>query len=442
VRGPLHGIPLLLKDNIETAAPVPTTAGSLALEAYCAPRDATVAARLRDAGAVLLGKTNLSEWANFRSLRSTSGWSALGGQCRNPYDLERSPGGSSAGSGVAVAAGLCAAAIGTETDGSIVVPAALNGIVGLKPTVGLVSRAGLVPIAPSQDTAGPMTRCVADAALLLTALAGSDPRDPAPRASDAHAAALAPGAPGPAFAPGAPTTAERASAAPAADDLGGLRVGVVRSTSALEPAEARAFERALDALRRAGATLVDGVSLAGSNELMPHEIQVLLYEFKASIDAYLDALGDGAAVRSLAELIEFNQRHAAREMPHFGQEIFLAAVDKGPLTSPEYVEARAACLRLARDEGIDATLRAHGCAALVAPTIGVAGRIDYARGDEFRGANSSPAAVAGYPSLAVPAGLVGGLPFGVLFFAGPFSEATLLRLGVAFERAVGRLPPP
>lgn len=419
-RGPLHGIPVLVKDNIDTADAMKTTAGSLALLDARPVRDATVVQRLREAGAVLLGKTNLSEWANFRSTRSTSGWSARGGQCRNPYALERNPCGSSSGSGVAVSANLCAVAVGTETDGSILCPSSVNGIVGIKPTVGLVSRAGIVPIAHSQDTAGPMARTVADAATLLQVLAGADLRDPA--------TADAPG----------DLDLMRALGS---EDLTGVRVGVARNMAGFHDRVDALLEDALEALRGLGAEAVDPADVPHATELEDPELEVLLFEFKADLESYLGALG-GEAPHTLAELIAFNERHRDEEMPLFGQELFEKANEKGPLTDPGYVEALATCRRLSRAEGIDAVMDEYRIDAIVAPTGGPAWVTDSVNGDHYLGGNTTPAAVAGYPSVSVPAGFAFGLPVGVSFIGRAWSEPTLIRIAHAFERASGHRRPP
>jgi amidase len=414
-RGPLHGIPILIKDNIDTADRMRTSAGSLALADHIAPRDSTVAANLRAAGAVILGKTNLSEWANFRSNHSVSGWSSRGGQTLNPYALDRNPCGSSSGSGAAVAANLCAAAVGTETDGSIICPSQTCGIVGIKPTLGLVSRAGIVPIAHSQDTAGPMARSVADAALLLAAIAGPDPRDSASLSV-------------------ANTSLDYAGVL-RGDGLRGARIGVARGFFGFNPAVDRILEQCLAALRECGAELIDPVEAPHAKDLGDAEMEVLLYEFHADLDAYLAQAGSGALARSLAEVIAFNERHADRVMPHFGQEIMLQAVEKGPLTEAKYVEALATNHRLARDEGIDAALREHRLDAIFEPSGGPAWLIDYVCGDHYVGGTSSPAAVAGYPSITVPAGFVSGLPVGVSFVGTAWSEARLIQYAHAFEQA-------
>lgn len=414
VRGPLHGIPVLLKDNIDTADTLKTSAGSLALANSTAARDAGLVERLRAAGAIILGKTNLSEWANFRSTRSSSGWSARGGQCRNPYALDRSPCGSSSGTGAAIAANLAAVGVGTETDGSIVCPASANGLVGIKPTVGLISRAGIVPISASQDTAGPMARTVRDAALLLGILAGADPRDAATNAAAGH-------------------IQDDYSRYCDDDGLSGARLGVVRKLAGFLPAVDALFDEALRAMKKAGAELIE-VDLPHQGEYDDAEFEVLLFEFKAGLEAYLATLGPSAPARTLADLIAFNERERARSMPYFGQELFLRAQEKGGLTTPAYVQARAKCQRLSRTEGLDAVLRKQRLDALVAPTGGPAWTIDLINGDHFVGGAASTApAVAGYPHVTVPAGGVFGLPVGLSFMGAAWSEATLVRLASGFE---------
>jgi amidase len=420
VRGPLHGIPVLLKDNVDTADRMQTTAGSLALVGQPAPRDAFIVERLRAAGALLLGKTNLSEWANFRSTRSSSGWSGRGGQTRNPYALDRTPCGSSSGSGVAVAADFCTLAVGTETDGSIVCPAATCGVVGVKPTLGLVSRSGIIPIAGSQDTAGPMTRTVRDAAVLLGALAsgGADPRDAATRAAQAHVAAD--------YVRGLDAGALR-----------GARVGVLRKSAKFHTGVDVVYEAALKALRDAGAVLVDPADLPTQGQFDAAEFEVLLFEFKAELNAYLADRAARTGARpapTLESLIAFNRREADRELRWFGQELFEQAQAKGPLTDPRYRAARARARRLAGPEGIDAVIRKHRLDAIVAPTNGPAWAIDLVNGDHFGGGYSSASAVAGYPHVTVPAGFVHGLPVGLSFFGGAWTEPVLLRLAYAFEQ--------
>lgn len=414
-RGPLHGVPVLLKDNIGTADAMTTTAGSLALEGCVAPRDAFVVQRLREAGAVPLAKTNMSEWANFRSLRSTSGWSARGGLGKNPYALDRNPGGSSSGSGAATSANLGAVALGTETDGSIVIPAHANGIVGLKPTVGLVSRSGIVPIAHSQDTAGPMTRTVTDAAILLGIIAGVDARDTATRTAKRHAHV------------DYTQFLDRKG-------LAGARIGVARKFFGFHPEVDRVIEQAIDTMRREGAEIIDPVALSRRGELVAAELQVLLFEFKSDLDRYLAELGDATPHRSLAEIVAFNENNADTEMAYFGQEIFLAALSLDPSKDNAYEQALAMSHRLSRDEGIDQVLREHRLDALVAPTGGPAWTTDLINGDHISGGCSTLPAAAGYPHITVPAGHVHGLPVGVSFFAGAWSEPALLKLAYAFEQ--------
>ncbi|MGE0609576.1 MAG: amidase [Pirellulales bacterium] len=422
-RGPLHGIPILIKDNIDTADRMATTAGSLALAGSKPPSDATVAERLRRAGAVLLGKTNLSEWANLRSGRSTSGWSGRGGLTRQAYALDRNPSGSSSGSGVAVSANLCAAAIGTETDGSIVSPSSVNGIVGIKPTVGLVSRTGIVPLSHTQDSAGPMARTVADAAAVLGALVGIDADDPATQ-----------------FSQGKSHTDYTQFLA--SDGLRGARIGVVRRKFGFHPAVDAVMEDALRELERQGAILVDPADIETLSDLKRPELTVLLYELKADMKAYLARLGPDAPVKSLADIIAFNEQHRDREMPYFGQELFLAAEATGGLDDPEYVEALALCGRLAREEGIDAVMDRHRLDCLVAPTTGPAGMTDLIYGDRGTGGSSTAAAVAGYPSVTLPVGFVSGLPIGISFFGRAFSEPVLIKLASSFEHATKHRRPP
>lgn len=422
-RGPLHGIPVLIKDNLGTHDRMSTTAGSLALAGSVPPVDSFVVQRLREAGAVILGKTNLSEWANFRSSHSISGWSGRGGQTRNPYALDRNPSGSSSGSGVAVAANLCAAAIGTETDGSILSPSSFNGVVGLKPTLGLVSRSGIIPIAHSQDTAGPMARCVRDAAILLGCVAGPDPRDEATRPAAGRAAGdytrfLDP------------------------NGLRGARLGVARCYFGISSAVDQIMEQALAEMKKLGAIVIDPVEIPSSAQLGGSEFEVLLYEFKADLNAYLAGLGPPAPVHSLAEIIDFNERHREQEMPCFGQDILVKAQAKGPLTDQAYRDALARNHRLARAEGIDAVLAKHQLEALVAPTTGPAHLTDPVYGDRDTGGSTTLPAVAGYPSLTVPAGFVRGLPVGLSFFGQAWSEPTLLKLAYAFEQATKIRKPP
>ena len=422
-RGLLHGVPILIKDNIDTADKMMTTAGSLALEGSIAPRDAFIVERLRTAGAVILGKTNLSEWANFRSTKSTSGWSGRGGQVKNPYVLDRNPCGSSSGSGSAIAANLAAAAIGTETDGSIVCPSTVNGLVGIKPTLGLVSRAGIIPIAHSQDTAGPMTRTVADAAALLESIVGIDPRDAATKRSA-----------------GRPTAYTKALNS---DALRGARIGVARKRYfGYSPATDRLIDGAIAELKALGAVVVDPADIPTAGQFDDCEFEILLYEFKADLNKYLEGLGPSAKVRSLEEIIAFNEREKAREMPFFGQEIMLQAQKKGPLTSAGYQKAVATCRALSRTKGIDAVMTAQRLDAIVAPTGGPAWPIDLVNGDHFLGASSTPAAVAGYPNITVPAGHVQGLPIGLSFMGRPWTEAKLIGFAYAYEQATKHRQPP
>jgi amidase len=415
-RGPLHGVPVLIKDNIDTGDKMMTTAGSLALLGAPAPADSGVARKLREAGAVILGKTNLSEWANFRSTHSVSGWSGRGGQTRNPYALDRNPCGSSSGSGAAVSANLCALAVGTETDGSIVCPSSMNGVVGIKPTVGLISRAGIVPISHSQDTAGPMARSLKDAAILLTALAGPDPRDPATTASAGHVASdytqfLDP------------------------HGLKGARIGVARRFFGISDAVDKLMDDCIVLLRREGATVIDGADLQRGHPSGAAENIVLQYEFKADLNAYFKSRGSTAQVHSLAELISFNEHNKAKEMPYFGQELLVESEARGPLTDAEYLEAVERNRRLSRAEGIDAVLKEHKLDALVAPSAGPAWLTDWLNGDHDTGGCSTPAAVAGYPHITVPAGFVFGLPVGISFFGTAWSEPVLLKLAYGFETA-------
>ena len=419
LRGPLHGIPVLLKDNID-ATPMVNSAGSLALADHKPKADAFLVAKLREAGAVILGKTNLSEWANFRSTRSTSGWSGRGGQTKNPYALDRNPCGSSSGTGTAIAANLAAAGIGTETDGSILCPAAVAGLVGIKPTVGLVSRSGIIPISHSQDTAGPMTRSVADAAALLTAIAAADEADAATgeytvRAAIDYTAHLT------------------------ADALKGARIGVVRKLMGYQPDTDAAMERAIAALKAAGATVVDA-EIPTLGEWDKPEFEVLLYEFKADLERYLAAAG--APYKTLAELIAFNKQHAGEEMPYFAQEIFEQANAKGPLTDKAYIAARDKARRLAGPEGIDAALKKQDLDALVAPAMSPAWPTDPINGDHFVGAGYGAAAVARYPSITVPMGDAHGLPLGIAFMGPAWSEARLIELAYAYEQASKARKPP
>jgi len=448
-RGPLHGVPILIKDNISTRDRMQTTAGSLALEGATPPKDSFVAKKLRDAGAVILGKTNLSEWANIRSSHSSSGWSGRGGQTRNPYVLDRNPCGSSSGSGAAVAANLCAAAIGTETDGSIVCPANANGIVGIKPTVGLVSRAGIIPIAHSQDTAGPLARTVTDAAILLGALAGVDSDDPATEKSgrafiysgkadidlgDAHLR-VSGSTRNKALLPDYTAFLDRKG-------LSGARIGVVRKLFGFSDAVDKLMNDAIEEMKRLGAEITDPADLPALDQLGDAELQVLLYELKADLNAYLAQLGPGAPVHSLEEIIAFNEQHREKEMPFFGQDLFIKAQAKGSLFRKEYLDALEKSKRLMRAEGIDAVMDKSKLDALVAPTGAPAWLTDHVDGDHDLGGSSTPAAVAGYPNISVPVGFVFGLPVGISFFGRAWSEPTLLKLAYAFEQATQHRRPP
>ena len=423
-RGPLHGIPVLVKDNIDTADRMSTTAGSLALAGVRRAEDSGVATRLREAGAVILGKTNLSEWANIRSTHSSSGWSARGGQVRNPYALDRSPSGSSSGTGAAIAASFAAAGIGTETDGSIVSPSSANSLVGLKPTVGLVSRAGIVPISHHQDTAGPMCRTVADAATLLGALTGADPRDPATRESEGHALRDY-------------TTFLDASG------LEGARIGVVRKDlTGFHPSSDRITEDAIAVMKKAGAVIVDSLAIPNLAAVGDPELTVLLYDLKSDLNAYLGALGADSPVHSLADVIAWNEAHSASEMPYFGQELFIRAQATGEPADTIFTRALARCREIARDKGIDALMDANHLDALFAPTDGPPWSIDLVDGDHYLGGSSTVAAVAGYPHITVPGGYTFGLPIGVSFFGRAWSEGTLLRIAFAFEQATKHRRPP
>jgi amidase len=422
-RGPLHGIPVLIKDNIDTADRMKTTAGSLALADAKPLRDSFVAQQLREAGAVILGKTNLSEWANFRSTHATSGWSGRGGQTHNPYALDRNPCGSSSGSGASVAANLCAVAVGTETDGSIVCPSSANSVVGIKPTVGLVSRAGIIPISQTQDTAGPMARTVTDAAILLGALAGVDERDAVTKESR-----------GKGF--------KDYTQFLKLDGLKGARIGVARKFFGFNDRVDKLMEDAISEMKRQGAVIVDPAEIATNGKFDDSEFEVLLYEFKAGINAYLAGLGANAPMKSLKDLIDFNEKHKGQEMPYFGQEIFIRAEKKGPLTDKDYLSALKKDQRLSRKEGIDATMQKDRLDAIIAPTGGPAWTTDLVNGDHFGGGSSTPAAVAGYPSVTVPAGYVFGLPVGISFFGSAYSESVLLRLAYAFEQATKHRRPP
>jgi len=421
--GPLHGIPILIKDNIDTADTMMTTAGSLALEGSIAKRDAGIVTKLRSAGAVILGKTNLTEWAGMRSLRSCSGWSSRGGQTRNPYALDRSPSGSSSGSGVAVAAGYCAAAIGTETDGSIIFPASCNSLVGIKPTVGLVSRSGIIPISHSQDTAGSLARTVADAALVLTALAGSDLRDPSCADADR----------------------QRAPDYTAFLDINGLkgaRIGIHRPTGQFHSGVSDVFENAIEAIRDKGAVVIDSVFLPSMEEVNPHEDVVLCTDFRVDLNAYLSDLARTVTVRSLADVIRFNRDHRDTVMRWFPQDVLDESEATHGLDDPAYLQARETCLKLTRTDGIDKAMAEHDLDAIITPSADVPCLIDLENGDSTSGSTTYLAAVSGYPSISVPAGYVGGLPVGVSFIAGAWGEPTLIRLAYAYEQATKVRQPP
>ncbi|RMG20593.1 MAG: amidase [Bacteroidetes bacterium] len=421
LRGPLHGIPVLIKDNIDTADKMMTTAGSLALLGSTPKQDSWVAQKLREAGALILGKTNLSEWANFRSNRSSSGWSGRGGQTRNPYVISRNPCGSSSGSGAAVSANLCAVAIGTETNGSVVCPSTANGIVGIKPTVGLWGRSGIIPISHSQDTAGPMCRSLRDAATLLGAITGVDPRDPLTRQSQGKA-----------------HTDYTQFLDP--NGLQGARIGVGRSFMGFHERVDALMEDAMQLMKDAGATLIELESVSPSVGRAGFE--VLLYEFKHDLNQYLASLGPEAPVKSLEEVIAFNEAHKEEELKFFGQEILIMAQEKGGLEDKAYLEALEKVQRSRRQEGIDKVMNEHQLDAIIGPTGGPAWPIDLVNGDHFGGGSSSPAAQAGYPNITIPAGFVFGLPVGISFFGRAYSEPTLLKIAYAYEQASGHRRPP
>ena len=415
-RGPLHGIPVLIKDNIDTADKMMTTAGSLALLGSHPQQDSFVAQKLRAAGAVILAKTNLSEWANIRSSHSTSGWSGRGGLTKNPYALDRNPCGSSSGTGAGISANLAAAGIGTETDGSIVCPSSSNGLDGIKPTVGLVSRSGIIPISHTQDGAGPMCRTVRDAAILLGALAGVDPTDPATAA-------------------GAGRSYSDYTQFCDPNGLKGARIGVVRKYFGFNDAVDTLMEQSLDAMKKHGATVIDPVAIETLGKFDESELLIFMYELKADLNAYLARLGPAAPVKTLKDIIEFNERNREKEMPYFGQDLFLKAEAKGPLTEQAYLDALEKNHRLARTEGIDATMDKYHLDALVAPTAGPAWLTDLLDGDHDTGGSSNAAAVAGYPNINVTAGSIAGLPVGISFFGRAWSEPVLIRLAYAFEQA-------
>jgi amidase len=422
-RGPLHGIPVLIKDNIDTADNMNTTAGSLALLGSKPIKDSFVAKQLRAAGAIILGKTNLSEWANIRSTHSTSGWTGRGGLTKNPYALDRNCSGSSSGSGAAAAANLCTVAIGTETDGSVVSPSSLNGLVGIKPTVGLVSRAGIIPISHSQDTAGPMTRTVRDAAILLGAMTGIDSEDNATKGSKGK-------------------LHKDYTKFLDSNGLKGARIGVFRQYFGFLPQVDELMEKSLEVLKKNGAILIDPVKMDTLEKFGNTENTVLMYELKADMEAYLKHRGPNTKMHTLKDLIEFNKSHSKEEMPYFGQELFLEAEGKGPLTDKEYLDALATDHRMTREEGIDAMMDKHNLDAIVSPTDSPAWMTDLVDGDHFLGGSSSLAAVAGYPHITVPAGFVWGLPVGISFFGRAWSEPTLLKIAYGFEQATkARWPP-
>ncbi len=414
-RGPLHGVPVLIKDNIDTADKMMTTAGSLALVGSKPTRDSYVAQKLRSAGAVILGKTNLSEWANIRSSHSTSGWSGRGGLTRNPYALDRNPCGSSSGTGAGISANLCAVGIGTETDGSIVCPSSSNGLAGIKPTVGLVSRSGIIPISHSQDGAGPMCRTVRDAAILLGALTGLDADDSATAAS-------------------AGKSYTDYTQFCDSNGLKGARIGVARKYFGFSDPVDALMEQALDVLKKQGATLVDPADIETLGKFDDTELLVFMYELKVDLNAYLSRLGPNAPVRTLKDIIDFNDRNRQKEMPYFGQDLFLKAEAKGPLTEKAYLEALDKNHQLARTEGIDATMDKYHLDAIVAPTGGPAWLTDLVNGDHVAGGSSNAAAVAGYPNINVTAGFISGLPVGISFFGRAWSEPTLIRMAFAFEQ--------
>ena len=415
-RGPLHGIPILIKDNIDTADRMMTTAGSLALVGSRPTQDAFVAKKLRDAGAVILGKTNLSEWANFRSNHSSSGWSGRGGQTRNPYSTDRNPCGSSSGSGAAASANLCAAAVGTETDGSVVCPSSTNSLVGIKPTVGLISRSGIIPISHSQDTAGPMARTVTDAAILLGALAGIDPSDSATK-------------------PGMQKSFTDYTQFLDKGGLKGARLGVARKYFGFNDRVDKLLNDRIEDMKKLGAVIVDPADIPTSGKFDDSELEVLLYEFKADLNNYLGHLGSSSPVHSLKEVIEFNEKNRDREMPYFGQDLLIKSEAKGPLTEKKYLQALAKNHLLTRAQGIDFVMQKNRLDALIAPTGGPAWPTDWINGDHFSGGYSSASAVAGYPHITVPAGYDFGLPIGISFFAGAWSEAKLIKYAYAFEQA-------
>jgi amidase len=416
VRGPLHGIPVLIKDNIDTHDRMKTSAGSLALAGSIPAQDSTVVKKLREAGAVIIGKTNLSEWANFRSSHSSSGWSGRGGQTKNPYVLDRNPCGSSSGTGAAIAANLAAVGVGTETDGSVVCPSNANSLVGIKPTLGMVSRAGIIPIAHSQDTAGPMCRTVTDAAILLAAMTGIDSRDPITKTS-------------------AGKTVKDHSKSLDPSGLRGARIGVQRKSHGFNDAVDKLMHDSIEVLKRLGAIVIDPADIPTQGKFDDSEFEVLLYEFKADLNAYLASLGPSAPVKTLKDVIDFNEKNRDRELRYFGQDIMIKAQAKGPLTERKYRMALAKNQRLTRTEGIDAVMNKHRLDAIIAPTGGPPWPTDLINGDHFTGGYSSASAVAGYPHITVPAGYVFGLPVGISFFGRAWSEPKLVTYAYAFEQA-------
>jgi len=413
-RGPLHGVPVVIKDNIDTADKMKTSAGSLALANSVAPKDSFVAQKLREAGAIIIAKTNLSEWANIRSSHSTSGWSGRGGLTKNPYALDRNACGSSSGTGAAIAANLAIAGIGTETDGSIVCPSTHNSLVGIKPTVGLISRSGIIPISHSQDTAGPMTRNVTDAAILLGALTGIDPRDTATNASQGK-------------------SYTDYTKFLDAKGLNGMRIGVARNFFGINERTDKLITDAIDVMKKNGAVIIDPADIAHTNEY--DESEILLYELKADLNAYLATLGPGAAVKTLKDIIDFNEQNRDTELKHFGQDLFIKAQEKGPLTDKAYLDALAKNQRLSRAEGIDAIMDKEKLDAMIAPSGGTAWLTDLINGDHFSGGYSSPSAVAGYPHITVPAGYIHGLPIGLSIFGRAWSEPVLIKIAYAYEQA-------
>jgi amidase len=423
VRSPLHGIPILIKDNIDTADKMKTSAGSLALANSIALKDSFVAEKLRQAGVVILGKTNLSEWANIRSNHSTSGWSGRGGLTKNPYALDRNACGSSSGTGASIAANFATVGIGTETDGSIVCPSTHNGLVGIKPTVGLISRSGIIPISHSQDTAGPMCRCVADAAALLGVLTGTDPGDPATKES-------------------AGKSLKDYTKFLDKDGLKGARIGVARKFFGFNDRVDQLMNQAIDVMKQNGAVIVDPADVPNTGKYDDTEFLVFLYELKADLNAYLAGLGPNAPVKSLQDIIDFNEKNKDKEMPYFGQETFLKAQEKGPLTSKEYLDALAKNHRLSREEGIDAIMNKEKLDAIIAPTGEPAWVTDLINGDHFSGGYSTPSAVAGYPHITVPAGMIFGLPIGISFFGRAWSESVLIKIAYAYEQATKLRRPP